>query len=83
MTRRIAPLPKERWTSKIFDWRPGLEKKIRTRRLVGRPRRRWEDDINEFKKPIETKEEKRYDLTNNNSWMTEAKKKELKKSENR
>ena len=43
MTSRIASLPEERWTSKIFDWHPGLDNQIKTRRLVGRPKRRWED----------------------------------------
>ena len=52
----------------------GLDNKIKTRRLVGRPKRRWEDDINEFIKPGEVKERTKYDLMNNNSWMTEAKK---------
>ena len=73
MTSRIASLPKEIWTSKIFHWHPGLDNKIKTRRLVGRPKRRWEDDINEFIRPGDTKEGKKYDLTNNDSWMTEAK----------
>ena len=59
---------------KIFDWHPGLDNKIKTRRPVGRPKRRWEDDVNEFLKPQETKGKEKYDLTNNNSWMTEAKK---------
>ena len=49
---------------------------------LGRPKRRWEDDINEFLKPEETKGKEKYDLTNNNSWMTEAKKyEEWKKKE--
>ena len=52
------------------------DNKIKTRRLVGRPKRKWEDDINEFIKPRE-KRRKKYDLTNNNSWMTEAKKKRM------
>ena len=53
-----------------------------TRRLVGRPKRRWEADINEFIKPGEVKERTKYDLMNNNSWMTEAKKcEEWKKKE--
>ena len=72
MASRIASLPKERWTRNFFEWHPGLDNKINTRRLVGRPKRRWEDDINEFIKPGETKERKKYDLTNNNSWMIEA-----------
>ena len=46
MAMRIASLPQERWTSKIIDWNPGLDNKIRTSRSVGRPRKRWEDDIN-------------------------------------
>ena len=78
MARRIALLPKEIWTSKIFDWHPGLDNKIKTRRLVGRPKRRWEDDITEFIRPGETTGETRKgnkcDFMNNNSWMTEAKK---------
>ena len=56
MASRIALLPKERWTSKIFDWHPGLDNRIKTRRMVGRPKRRWEDDINEFLKPGKVKE---------------------------
>ena len=59
----------------IFDWHPGLDNKIKTRRPVGRPRKRLEDDINDYLKPDETKEQAKYDLTINNSWMTEAKKK--------
>ena len=74
MARRIVSLPKERWTKKIFDWHPGLDNKIKTRKPVGRPKRRWEHDINEFLKPEETKGKEKYDLTDNNSWMTEAKK---------
>ena len=74
MTSRTASLPEERLTKQIFDWNPGLDNNIKTRRLVGRPKRRWEDDINEFTKPGETKEGKKFDLTNNNSWMIEAKK---------
>ena len=74
MARRIVSLPDKRWTRKIFDWQPGLDNKIKTRRMVGRPKRRWEDDINEFLKTDEIKDKTRYDLTNNNSWMTEAKK---------
>ena len=70
--RRITNLPKERWTSKIFDWHPGLDNEIKTKRLVGRPNRWWEDDINEFIRPGETKEGKKTTLTNNNSWMMEA-----------
>ena len=42
--------------------------------MVGRHNIRWEDDINEFIKPREVKERTNYDLMNNNSWMTEAKK---------
>ena len=76
MANRIVSLPEERWTRKIFDWHPGLDNKIKTRRLVGRPKRRWEDDINEFIKPGEVGERTKYDLMNNNSWMTEAKKNE-------
>ena len=57
---------------KNFDWHPGLDNKIKTRRQVGRPKRRWEDDINEYLNPDETKDKTKYDLTNNNSWMTEA-----------
>ena len=58
---------------KFFDWHHGLDNKIKTRRMVGRPKRRWEDDINEFIKPEETKERIKYDLTNNNNWVMEAK----------
>ena len=82
MASRIVSLPTERWTSKIFDGHPGLDNKIKTRRLVRRPKRRWADDINEFIKPGDTKEVKKCDLTNNNSWMTEVKKfKEWKEKE--
>ena len=73
MANRIVSLPEERWTKKIFDWRPGLDNKIKTRRLVGRPKRRWEDDIHEFFKQDETKGKAKCDVTNNNSRMTEAK----------
>ena len=73
MASRITSLPEERWTRKIFDWNPGLDNKIKTRRLVGRPKRRWDHDINEFIKPGETIERKKYDLTNDNRWMIEAK----------
>ena len=59
---------------KIFDWHPGLDNRFKTRRMVGRHNIRWEDDINEFIKPREVKERTNYDLMNNNSWMTEAKK---------
>ena len=48
---RIASLPEERWTSKIIEWNPGLDNRIKTNRSVGRPRKRWEDDINEFSRP--------------------------------
>ena len=71
MESKIASLPEERWTRKIFDWHPGLDDRINTRRMVGRPKRRWEDDINEFIKPGDTKE--KYDLMKNNNWMMEAK----------
>ena len=82
MARRSVSLPEESWTKKIFDWDPGLDNKIKTRRPVGRPKRRWEDDINEFFKPDETKGREKYDLTNNNSCMTEAEKcKEWKEKE--
>ena len=82
MARRIVSLPEERWTKKIFDWHPGRDDTIKTRSLVGRPKRRWEDDINEFFKPDETNGKEKYGLTNNNSWMTEAKKyEEWKKKE--
>ena len=74
MTKRIAPLPKERWTSKIFDWHPGLDNKVRTRRPVGRPKKRWEDDINDFVRREETKDAKGNDLKNNCDWMNQAKK---------
>ena len=74
MARRIVSLPGEKWAKKIFDWHPGLDDKIKKQRMVGRPRRRWEDDINEFLKPDETKEKAKYDLKNNNSRMTEARK---------
>ena len=73
MARRITVQPKETWTSKIFDWHPGLDSKIKTRRSAGRPKRRWEDDIYEFMRPGETKDERKDDLKNNSSWMTEAK----------
>ena len=59
MASRIASLPEERWTRKVFDWHPGLDNKIKTRRLVGRPKRRWEDDINEFIKPGDTKKKEK------------------------
>ena len=82
MARTIVSLPEERWTKQIFDWHPGLDNKIITRRPVGRPKRRWEDDIYEFLKPDKTKGREKNDLTNNNSWMTEAKKcEEWKKKE--
>ena len=74
MASRIASLPEEKWNKKIFDWHPGLDNRFKTRRMVGRPNIRWEDDINEFIKPREVKERTNYDLMNNNSWMTEAKK---------
>ena len=74
MARRIASLHEKRWTRRIFDWHPGLDTSIKTRIQVGRPKRRWEDDLNEFFKPEETQEKTKYDLMNNNSWMTEAKK---------
>ena len=64
MIRRIASLPKERWTSKIFDWNLGLDNKIRTRRPVGRPKKGWEDDINDFVRREETKDAKGNDLKN-------------------
>ena len=64
---------KKRWTSRIFDWHPGLDTNIKTQRQVGRPKR-WEDDLNEFLKTEETQEQTKYDLKNNNSWKTEAKK---------
>ena len=73
MTKRIAPLPKERWTSKIFDWHPGLDNEVRTRRPVGRPKKRWEDDINDFVRREETKDAKGNDPKNNCDWMNQAK----------
>ena len=57
MVLRLASLPHERWTNKIIEWNPGLDK-IRTNRSVGRPRKRCEDDINVFLKPEATKEAK-------------------------
>ena len=73
MARRIVSLPDERWTRKFFDWQPGPDNKIKTRRMVGRPKRKWEDDINEFLETDAIKDKTRYDLTNNNSLMAEAK----------
>ena len=82
MARGIASLHEKRWTKRIFDWHPGPDTRIKTRRQVGRPKRRWEDDLNEFLKTEETQEKTKYDLMNNNSWMTEAKKyKEWKEKE--
>ena len=71
---RIASLPEERWTSKIIEWNPGLDNKIKTNRSVGRPRKRWEDDINEFLKPEETEDAKGNDLKNNCTCKIQAKK---------
>ena len=73
MAKRIVSLPEERWTRTNFDWHPGLDNKIKTRRLVGRPKKDGRT-TNEFIKPGEVKERTKYDLMNNNSWMTEAKK---------
>ena len=71
---RVASLPEERWTSKIVEWNPGLDNKIRTNRSVGRPRKRWEDDFNEFLRPEETEEAKGNDLKNNCTWKKQSKK---------
>ena len=73
IARSIVSLPEKRWTRRVFDWHPGLDTSIRTRRQVGRPKRRWEDDLNEFMKTEEGQEKAKYDLMNNNSWMTEIK----------
>ena len=63
MAMRIASLSKERWTSTIIEWIPGLDdNKIKTNRIVGRPRKRWEDDINEFLRPEEKEDTKGNDL---------------------
>ena len=79
---RISSLLQARWTSKIIDWNPGPDNKIRTNRAVGRPRKRWEDDINEFSRPEETEEATGNDLKNNSTWKTQAKKhKERKEKE--
>ena len=76
MAMRIASLPKERWTSKIIDWNPGLDIKIRANRSVGKPKKRWEDDINEFLRAEETEEAKGNDLKKqlHYTWKTHAKK---------
>ena len=66
MAMRIASLPQERWTSKITEWNPGLDNKIKTNRSVGRPRKRWEDEINEQLRQEETAEAKGSDLKNYN-----------------
>ena len=73
MERRIISLPEKRWTRRVFEWHPGLDKSIRTRRQVGRPKRRWEDDLNEFMNTEEGQEKAKHDLMNNNSWMNEIK----------
>ena len=72
MARRIASLPEKKWTRRLFDWHPGLDTSNKTRRQVGRPKRRCEDDLNEFLKTEETQEKTKYELMNNNSWMTPA-----------
>ena len=64
MAMRIASLPQERRTSKITEWNPGLDNKIKTNRSVGRPRKRWEDEINEQLREEETAEAKGSDLKN-------------------
>ena len=74
MATRIAILSKERWTSKIIEWNPGLDNKIRTNRSVGRPRTRWEDEVNEYLRPEETEETNSSDVKNNSTWKAEAKK---------
>ena len=76
MAMRNASLPEERWTSKIIEWNPGQDNKIRTSRSVGRPRKRWEDDINEFLRSEETEEAKGNDLRNNCTWEIHAQKHE-------
>ena len=72
MARRIVSSPEkggpENFSIGIPD---STDNSIKTRRQVGRPKRRWEDDINEFLKPDEIRKT-RYDLMNNNSWMTDA-----------
>ena len=75
MARRIVSLPEKRWTRRVFDWHPGLGKRIRTRRQVGRPKKKNGKMIS-MSSLRRTKHEKRqkYDLMNNNSWMMEAKK---------
>ena len=64
MAMRIASPPKELWTSKIFEWHPGLDNKIRTNRSIGRPRQRWEDDINDFLRSEETEDARGNDIKN-------------------
>ena len=82
MARRIASLLEKRWTKIICDWHPGPHTSIKTLTQVGRPKRRWEDDLNEFLNTEETQEKTKYDLMNNNGWMTEATKfKEWKRKE--
>ena len=71
--RRIVFVNEQRWNRRVFDWHPGLDTSIKTRRQEGRPKRRWEDDLNEFLKIEETQEKTKYDLTHNNTWMSEAK----------
>ena len=64
---RIASLPRERWTSKIAEWNPGLDNKIKTNRSVGRQRKRWKDEFNEQMRQEETAEAKGSDLKNYNT----------------
>ena len=72
----MFPYQKKDGPEKFSIGHPGLDNKIKTRRLVRRPTRRWDDDFKEFIKPGEVKERTKYDLMNNNSWMTDATKRE-------
>ena len=75
MAMRIASLPHDRWTSKITEWNPDLDNKIKTNRSVGRPRKRWEDEINEQVRSEEWEETKRQRLEKQQYMESTSKKK--------
>ena len=58
------------WTKqKEALWNAGLISTTETSRSIGTPKRRWEDDLNEFIDIEETKESRRGDLSNDNTWI--------------
>ena len=74
---RIASQPDERWVVKAAGWNPEISTKYKTYRAVGRPKKRREDEIHEFLKPEETETTTGNDMRKDNTWIKDAKNREI------